>query len=168
MKFSHPAYVCLHSHMLVDYSHNNIEKDTCFYENVIVTDHYRKGCPYLRFNAPGSSTCTITFFVHEKKDHVITLRHCLRMTKGYAKVDIKLNDIIVKRTGQSQAVQLKIIDEDIKLPAAQLTVGKPNVLTILLSKKSPVAYWLSDIYFPVRVAQAQAQASSNGSANPQT
>ena len=90
------------------------------------------------------------------------------MTKGYAKVDIKLNDIIVKRTGQSQAVQLKIIDEDIKLPAAQLTVGKPNVLTILLSKKSPVAYWLSDIYFPVRVAQAQAQASSNGSANPQT
>lgn len=140
------------------------KQNACLYENVVVTDYYRKGCPYLRFNVPGSSSCTVTFHVHEKRDHIITLRHCQRMTKANGKIDIKLNDYSLKRTGQSQAVKLKFIDEDIKLPAAYLFAEKPNVLTTLLVKNSAGVYWLSDVLFPTSVPQA----SGSGSADLQT
>ncbi|KJA23814.1 hypothetical protein HYPSUDRAFT_39295 [Hypholoma sublateritium FD-334 SS-4] len=126
------------------------KQDICFYGNAVVADYYRKGYPYLLFRDNGASTCIVLFYIREKRDHILTLRHCVTTSNG--NVDITLNKHPLESTwGQSQAVKLNFANEDIHLPEAYLMdVGQSNVLTIVLADDSEGVYWLSDVFLPVQ------------------
>ncbi len=125
-------------------------QDVCFYGIGSVTDTYRKGNPYLLFRSPGSIVCIVYFHVFEKRDHFITLQHC--MTTGRARVDISLNGHALERTwGTSQEVIDNFENEDIFLPEAYLKdAEEPNTLRVVLAYNSPGAYWLSNVLLPVQ------------------
>ena len=125
-------------------------QDVCFYGDAYATDHYRKGHPYLLFRGGGGVCCIVLFYTHGKRDHILTLRHC--MTTSNAKVEISLNNHPLEGNwGESQAVRHNFANEDIQLPEAYLMdVAQPNVLTIVLAEDSPGAYWISDVFLPVQ------------------
>lgn len=126
-------------------------QDICLYGQVVVTDHYRKGQPYLLCPAAGAVVCVVIFHVLESRDYIITLRHC--MTTESAEVNITLNDRDLECTwGLSQAVKFNFLNEDIQLPEEYLKLGEHNVLMIKMSEESKGVYWLSDVFLPAKPA----------------
>ncbi len=126
------------------------KQDVCFYGHGSVTDLYRKGNPYLLFRYPGSIVCVVYFHIFEKRDHFITLRHC--MTTGRARLDISLNGHALECTwGTSQEVIDNFENEDIFLPEAYLKdVEEPNSLQLVLPNDNTGAYWLSNVFLPAQ------------------
>lgn len=126
------------------------KEDVCVYGDGVVTDLFRKGSPYLLFRELGSTVCTVYFHVLEKRDHVITLRHCMTTENG--RVDILLNDHALECTwGLSREVKDGFEDEDIFIPEAYLKEDEQsNILRIVLRNDSAGVYWLSNVFLPAR------------------
>lgn len=130
-------------------------RSSCRYEDVTMTDYYRKGRPYLLLQDSGCSRCTIKFRIVEKRDLHITLRHCFTTSVG--KIEIAINDHTLEQTW-GKALD-DFLNEDVLLPRDHLKAPPDwNILTITLAPESTAVYWLSDIYIHPGLAEELSEA----------
>ncbi|KAJ7585707.1 hypothetical protein C8J56DRAFT_948715 [Mycena floridula] len=123
------------------------QQEGVYYKNVVITDLYRQGEPYLLFGKP-SASCIINFSIAEAGDYVLPVKHCF--TSGNGKIEIRLNNIPLdgRDWDLTKAVHDNFEVEEIKLPMLKAGSNTVTISWIGRDSEGGGVYWLSDIYLP--------------------
>jgi hypothetical protein len=118
----------------------------CEYENIEITDYFRRNRPYILLEHSRHAKCTVKFYIEEEADYTLTLKHAF--TSLAAEIDINLNK---RRLAKSKGSRFPTIndfyDEQISIPQNRIHLRPTlNILTIQLTYGlEPYDYFLSDI-----------------------
>jgi hypothetical protein len=118
-----------------------IRQAVTFYEDVVVTDFYRGGDPYLLFRYTGQSKCIVVFRPPEKKTILLKVIHCCTTSLG--EINITLNKKLIPYDNSLTPIH-NFGNTTIPISPEFLTDGL-NELVILLDESSKGVYWLTEI-----------------------
>ncbi|KAF9475972.1 hypothetical protein BDN70DRAFT_883067, partial [Pholiota conissans] len=126
----------------------------CEYENIKISDYFRRNRPYVLFDDPKHSKCNVKFYVDKKVDHTLVLTHAF--TALDAEIDIKVNGRSLTRTKGSRSRAVNEFYEDrITIPGSRLLAHRAlNFLVIKLSDRfEPANYFLGDIILDKKMSE---------------